>query len=277
MRQAQPHESRRTIDALGHRTNYHDVGSGRPLVLLHGSGAGVSAWANWNGVLSDLAQSFRVIAPDIAGFGHTELKTETRYDIKLWVAHFIGILDALDLDHVSIVGNSFGGALALATALSHPHRVNRLVLLGTPCGEFPMTDGLRAQLDFDGTREGMAQSISFFPYDASIITDALIDSRLEAATRPGALEAFRKLMPAPQGPERPIVRGIPLTSLATLDHPALILHGREDRVVPFDRAIDMHSALKNSQLHSFGHCGHWVQIERRSEFLHLVSHFMRQS
>lgn len=267
----------RTVTAFGHRTNYHEAGVGRPLVLLHGSGAGVSAWANWSGVLGELSQAFRVVAPDIAGFGHTELKPDARYDIKLWVSHFVGILDALGLAKVSVVGNSFGGALALATALSHPARIDRLVLLGTPCGEFPMSDGLRAQLDFDGTREGMARSIGFFPYDPRFVTDALIDSRMQAATRPGALEAFRKLMPAPEGPERPTVRGIPLKALATLDHCALILHGREDRVVPFDRALDMHRALANSDLHSFGRCGHWVQIERREEFLRLVTDFVSQA
>ncbi len=267
----------RTVAASGHQTNYHEAGAGSPLVLLHGSGAGVSAWSNWNGVLGELSQSFRVVAPDIAGFGLTEIKPDTRYDIKLWVSHFIGILDALELDRVSVVGNSFGGALALATALSHPDRIERLVLLGTPCGEFPMSDGLRAQLDFDGTREGMVRSVGFFPYDPSFVTDALIDSRMRAATRPGALEAFRKLMPAPEGPDRPTVRGIPLKALGALGHHALILHGREDRVVPFDRAIDMHCALQNSDLHGFGRCGHWVQIERRQEFLRLVTDFVGQA
>lgn len=265
----------RSLQALDHKTNYHEAGGGKPVVLLHGSGAGVSAWANWGKVMPVLAEDFHVIAPDIAGFGHTELKPDAKYDIKLWVAHFVAILDALGLEKVSVVGNSFGGALGLATALSNPARIDRLVLLGTPCGEFPMTDGLRAQLDFDGTLEGMRRAVSYFPHDHSIITEELIARRLEAATRPGALEAFRRLMPPPQGEERPTVRGIPLKALATLEHEALILHGRDDRVVPFERAIDMHGALKNSQLHSFGCCGHWVQIERERAFLSLVTDFLK--
>lgn len=271
---ALPAVTTRTVQAFDHRTNLLEAGEGRPVVLLHGSGAGVSAAANWQAVIPALARRFHVIAPDIAGFGQTELKPDARYDIKLWVAHFIGILDALGLDKVGVVGNSFGGALGLATALSHPARIDRLVLLGTPCGEFPMTDGLRAQLDFDGTLEGMRHAVSFFPHDDSIITDDLIQRRFAAATQPGALEAFRKLMPAPQGDARPTVRGIPLKVLKTLPHRALILHGREDRVVPFDRALDMHQAVANSELHSFGQCGHWVQIEREARFLDLVTEFM---
>ncbi|MQB46112.1 alpha/beta hydrolase [Rhizobium sp. ICMP 5592] len=264
----------KTLTAFDHRTNYHDAGEGAPVVLLHGSGAGVSAWANWNKVFPVLAQGFRVVAPDIAGFGMTELKPDARYDIKLWVAHFVAILDELGLERVSVVGNSFGGALGLATALSNPDRIDKLVLLGTPCGEFPMTDGLRAQLEFDGTIESMRRAVSYFPYDDSIITEELIQRRLEAATRAGALEAFRKLMPAPQGDDRPTVRGIPVKALKMLEHNALILHGRDDRVVPFDCAVEMHGALKNSQLHSFGCCGHWVQIEREAAFLKLVTDFL---
>lgn len=264
----------KTLIAVDHKTNYHEAGSGRPLVLLHGSGAGVSAYANWAKVIAPLADHFHVIAPDIAGFGHTELRPDAKYDIKLWVAHFIGILDALGLQKVSIIGNSFGGALGLAAALSHPDRLDKLVLLGTPCGEFPMTDGLRAQLDFDGTLEGMRHCVSFFPWDASYIKEELIEARFNAATQPGALDAFRKLMPSPQGNERPIVRGIPLKALKTLGHEALILHGREDRVVPFDRALDMFASIPKAQLHAFGQCGHWVQIEREAEFLHLVTDFL---
>ncbi len=264
----------KTLTAADHRTNYHQAGAGQPVVLLHGSGAGVSAWANWAKVIGPLSQHFHIIAPDIAGFGHTELKPDAKYDIKLWVAHFVGILDALGLEKVSVVGNSFGGALGLATALSNPHRIDRLVLLGTPCGEFPMTDGLRAQLEFDGTLDGMRKAVSFFPYDPTIITEELIQARFQAATQDGALEAFRKLMPAPQGEERPTVRGIPVKVLRNLVHKTLILHGRDDRVVPFDRGLELLHALPNAELHAFGGCGHWVQIERERAFLALVTEFL---
>ncbi|MCR8548852.1 alpha/beta fold hydrolase [Salipiger sp. P9] len=262
-----------TITAADHRTNLHRAGAGKPVALLHGSGAGVSAWANWRKVIAPLSDSFDIIAPDIAGFGATELKPDAQYNIMLWVEHFIGILDALEIDKISVVGNSFGGALGLMTAINHPDRIDRLVLLGTPCGHFPLTGGLKAQGDFNGTLESMREAISWFPYDASFITEDLIQARFEAATRDGALEAFRKLMPPPTG-ENPIVRGIPEKLLRKVGHKTLILHGREDRVVPFERALDMHQWLDNSELHSFGRCGHWVQIEREAEFLTLVTDFL---
>lgn len=262
-----------TITAAEHQTNVHRAGSGAPVALLHGSGAGVSAWANWRKVIGPLSEHFDIIAPDIAGFGATELKADTKYNIMLWVEHFVAILDALEIERISVVGNSFGGALGLMTAINHPERIDRLVLLGTPCGRFPQTAGLKAQGDFDGTMDSMRHAISFFPYDDSIITEDLIQARFEAATRDGALEAFRKLMPKPEG-ENPEVRGIPEKMLRTVKHKTLILHGREDRVVPYERALDMHQWLENSELHSFGKCGHWVQIEREAEFLKLVRDFM---
>ncbi|HJP69062.1 MAG TPA: alpha/beta hydrolase, partial [Sphingomicrobium sp.] len=122
-----------TVRALDLDTNYHEAGEGAPVLLLHGSGPGVSAWTNWKKVLPVLAGDFRVIAPDMAGFGHTERNPELAYDIKLWVKHLVAILDALDLQKVSLVGNSFGGSLALAAAARFPERFDRLVLMGTPC------------------------------------------------------------------------------------------------------------------------------------------------
>ncbi|WP_051463010.1 alpha/beta fold hydrolase [Haloglycomyces albus] len=263
----------KTLVAAEHETNYHDKGTGDPVVLLHGSGAGVSAWSNWAGIVDELSEHCRVIAPDIAGFGHSELKPDARYNIKLWVKHLIGILDALNLEKVSIVGNSFGGALGLATAMSHPDRIERLVLMGTPCGTFPMTDGLRAQGEFDGSRDSMERALSYFPYDASLITSDLVDKRFEAATRPGAMEAFRRLMPQPTE-SNPMVKGIPLERLESVEQPALILHGREDRVVPFARALDLFESLPNSQLVAFGRCGHWVQIEKRDAFMAALRDFL---
>src|SRR5688572_21455342 len=117
----------KTIVAAGLRTNYHDVGQGPPLVLLHGSGPGVSAWQNWSAIIPRLARDFRVLAPDIAGFGFTENDPSRSYDIKLWVAHLIGFLDALEIEQATVVGNSFGGGLSLAAALRHGHRISRLV------------------------------------------------------------------------------------------------------------------------------------------------------
>ncbi len=100
----------RTVIAAGHSTHYLEAGTGRPVVLLHGSGPGVSAQSNWAAVLPALAERHRVLAPDMAGFGESELKPDGDYGIKLWVAQLFEFLDAVGVPSATGVGNSFGGA-----------------------------------------------------------------------------------------------------------------------------------------------------------------------
>jgi len=94
----------RSIVAAGIRTNYHDMGSGFPVLLIHGSGPGVSAWANWRLVMPKLAEKSRVIAPDMVGFGFTERPQNYTYSMDNWVQHALGLLDALGLEKVDLVG-----------------------------------------------------------------------------------------------------------------------------------------------------------------------------
>src|ERR1700759_5023413 len=100
------------VDAGGIKTNYLEAGSGPPVVLIHGSGPGVTAYANWRLVIPALADRFRVFAPDMAGFGFSERPEKADYGVDLWTEQVVGLLDALGLDQAHIVGNSFGGAIA---------------------------------------------------------------------------------------------------------------------------------------------------------------------
>lgn len=266
----------KTLLAAEHRTNYHEVGAadGQPLFLLHGSGPGVSGWGNWKGVMQELGASFRVIVPDIAGFGFTEFKPESKYDIKLWVRHLVGIMDTLGIDKASFVGNSFGGALAIGLALFDKSRVDRLVLLGTPAGEFEQTPGLRSAATYEPSLEAMEAAMRLFPYDQSIITPEMIRSRYEASARPGAQDALKRLIPQPNPDGPTIVRGFPAAAVAAIEAPTLVLHGREDRVVPPQCGQLLAAHIPNADLHLFAKCGHWVQTERRADFLRLVSDFV---
>ena len=129
----------RSVDVDGIQTNYHRAGSGPVVLLVHGSGPGVSAWANWRLTIPALAEHFTVIAPDIVGFGFTDRPEGFDYSLESWRAHLLGFADALGLDTFSIVGNSFGGGLAISMAAHAPQRVERLVLMGA-CGvSFPIT------------------------------------------------------------------------------------------------------------------------------------------
>lgn len=265
----------RSIEIDGITTNYHEAGSGRPLVLLHGSGPGVSAWQNWQRVIPRLAQKYRVIAPDIVGFGFTKRPEDREPNIKLWVAHLSGLLEALDLDQVTLVGNSFGGALSLAIMGRHPERIHSLVLMGTPAGEFEQTGGLADSYNFEPTLENMEAMMQRFPYDPAIVTREMVEARFAVAKVNSGMDTIRKLQPKPSEGDKPrIVRGMPLEQLDAITVPALILHGREDRVIPLDVAVRMHRHLAKSELHVFGQCGHWVQLEREDRFVGELEAFL---
>lgn len=266
----------KTLLAAGHKTNYHEGGVGEALFLLHGSGPGVSGWTNWSKTMSAFSDKWRVIVPDIAGFGFTEFLEGTKYDIKLWVNHLIGIMDALDIAKASFVGNSFGGAVAIGLAVFAPERVDKLILLGTPAGEFVQTAGLRGAWEYEPSLENMRQLMGLFPYDQSLITPELVKSRYEASARPGAQEALRKLIPQPAAEGETIVKGFPVSALAKITAPTLVVHGREDRVVPPECGLLIAKSVPNADLHLFGCCGHWVQSEQPRRFASLVRDFLSE-
>ena len=131
-----------SIVANGITTNYHVAGEGPPVILVHGSGPGVSAWANWRLNIGALAERNTVYALDMVGFGFTERPEGIDYSLTTWREHAIGFADALGLDRFSLVGNSFGGALALSVATTVPDRVHKLVLMGAVGVPFEITEGL---------------------------------------------------------------------------------------------------------------------------------------
>lgn len=251
-------------------TNFHEAGAGPVVILLHGSGPGVSAWTNWRRLIPGLAEHFRVLAPDMAGFGFTERKPDAVYDIKHWVRHLLGFLDALGVEKASLVGNSFGGSLALAAAARHPDRFERLVLMGTPCDKFAMTPGLRAGWDYQPSREAMRAVMALFPFDPAVITDELVEERYQTSLIPGAQEGLRQLLAKPADEGDTILSGMPESVVAGIQHPTLVLHGREDRVIPPELGLRLGQAMPRADLHLFARCGHWVQAERPVDFLTLV-------
>ncbi|HEX2545981.1 MAG TPA: alpha/beta fold hydrolase [Ramlibacter sp.] len=266
----------KSIVAAGLRTNYLEAGEGAPLVMVHGSGPGVTAFANWRLAIGPLSERFRVLAPDMVGFGYTERPAGAQYDMDLWLRHLVGFLDALGLQKVHIVGNSFGGALALALAARHPDRVDRLVLMGSTGVEFPLTEGLDAVWGYEPSVENMRKLVGVFAHDQSLMSEQLVQSRYEASVRPGYHESFAAMFPAPR--QRHIARlATPEDRIRALPHEVLVIHGREDRVIPLASSLRLHELIPRSQLHVFGRCGHWTQIEHAGRFVRLVRDFLAEA
>ena len=267
----------KSIIANGIATNYHDVGahSGTPVLLIHGSGPGVSAWANWRLTIPALAAQRRVIAPDLVGFGFSERPAGVRYDLDTWVAHAVGLLDALAIDRADIVGNSFGGALALALAIRHPTRVRRLVLMGSAGVSFPLTAGLDAVWGYQPSIATMRKLLDIFAFDRTLVNDELAELRYNASIRPGFQESFGSMFPAPRQHAVDALASRE-QDIRALTQPTLVIHGREDQVIPVNNSITLANWIVNSQLHIFGCCGHWTQIEHAARFNQLVANFLSE-
>ena len=265
-----------SIATGGFATNYHDLGSGFPVFMIHGSGPGVTAWANWRLVMPELAKSSRVVAPDMLGFGFTERPQGQAYSMDVWVQHAADLMDALGLPQVDLVGNSFGGALALALAIRHPQRVRKLVLMGAAGVSFPLTEALDQVWGYEPSVANMRRMMDLFAYDRGLVTDELAELRYRASIRPGFQEAFSAMFPAPR--QRWVeALASPEADIRALPHSTLIIHGRDDRVIPLANSLTLNQWIVDSQLHVFGRCGHWTQIEHAARFARLVGDFLQET
>lgn len=266
----------KSIVAGGIRTNYHDVGEGPPVLLIHGSGPGVTGWANWRLTMPALAERFRVLVPDMVGFGYTERPEDGRYNMDNWVTHIIAFMDALEIRQTHVVGNSFGGGLALALAIRAPHRVGKLVLMGSAGLSFPITEGLDKVWGYTPSLDNMRGLLDVFAYNRSLMTDDLARMRYEASIRPGFQEAFSRMFPAPRQ------RGVdglasPEAAIRELSHQTMIVHGREDKVIPLASSYKLFNLIRRAQLHVFGECGHWTQIEHAASFNRMLGDFFAET
>jgi pimeloyl-ACP methyl ester carboxylesterase len=264
------------ITAGGISTHYHDVGDGAPVMLLHGSGPGVSAWANWQLTIPALAGHARVLAPDLVGYGATERPETIRYSLRTWTDHVWSFLDALGLGQVSVIGNSLGGRIALQMAEDDSSRLSRLVLMGSPGVGMTVTEGLKALRGYQPSLDNMRALLTgYFAVDTSIITDDLVRIRYEASAAPGAHEAYRLMFFDPRHSGSDLA--ITADQARAVQVPTLLVHGREDKVVPPEVSWAMLNLLPNADLHVFARCGHWTQIERAAEFNALVRQFLQAS
>lgn len=262
-----------SVNAAGVETNVHISGAGAPVVLLHGSGPGVTAWANWRFTMPALAERRRVIAPDLLGFGYTARPEGTEYTLEAWVGHLLALLDELGLERVDLLGNSFGGGLALRFARDHPDRVARLILMGSVGIEFELTEGLDLVWGYTPSLEGMRELLHLFVHDDSLINEELVRSRYEASAVEEIATSYAEMFPAPR--QEGITRlATPESDIASIDKSTLIIHGREDRVIPHSNSQRLFELIASSDLHMFGQCGHWTQIEHAQRFNRLVADFL---
>ena len=264
----------RWVSIGAERIHYHEAGSGLPVILLHGSAAGVSAAANWWRIIPALAGHARVLAPDLAGYGWTEVPSEEYYGLAAWSAQVGRFMDAVGVESAILVGNSLGGRIALQFALDQPTRISGLVTMGSPGLDHRRTEVINRHGAPVVTREGIAKVLADLAADGYQIPDGLVDFRYLMATRPGAPEQWTKVVAARD--HTVASAGLTAEQVGSITVPALILHGMQDKVVGIADSLNTAQALPNGDLMVFSNCGHWVQFEREHDFLLVVSNLVQR-
>jgi 2-hydroxymuconate-semialdehyde hydrolase len=251
-------------------THYHDQGQGIPLTLLHGSGPGVSAAANWWLNLPALARDHRVVALDLLGFGRTQPAPDANYGISAWVDHTLRLLDALGIERTWLVGNSLGGWVSFQAAITHPDRLLGLVSMGT--GGAPRPPATPPPPGEQTTSEGIRKRLSSYLVNQALLTDELIEARRSVIGMPGAEERFNAVI-ATRDYDR-VHNSLDQAALARLDLPVLLVHGREDKLIPASWSWHLFNTVPRADLYLMSNCGHWSQVDRSEEFNRLVVDFV---
>ncbi|WP_161976377.1 alpha/beta fold hydrolase [Mycolicibacterium sp. CH28] len=260
--------------------HYHEAGSGPPLLLLHGSGPGVSAWSNFAENIPIFAENYHTLCLDMPGFGSSPPVVWRKIYSQVAADAVRSFLDNLGIDQIDIIGNSMGGNVATEFALAHPARVRRLVLMG-PGGlavntfSPAVSEGAKRLFEFlgDPSRERMIAWVQTMVSDPATITDDLIDERMANALKPNVVATTAGIFATFADPE--LATSPPLWARAKdLQHHTMLIWGRDDRMLPFEGGLFPFRQLPNAELHVFSNCGHWAQVERKSDFERIVLEFL---
>ncbi len=264
------------------RLHYHEAGVGNDttIVLLHGGGPGASSWSNFARNIPVLAQRFHVLAVDQPGYGRSDKPTEHPQYFVHSASALNDLLDTLGIiDRVHLLGNSLGGGAAVRFALDYPERAGRLVLMGPGGLSVNLfapdpTEGVKnlGRFSYEPTRENLESFLRIMVFDQSLITPELVEERFASASTPESLAAAMAMGKSFSSAE--FEKGMLWRDAYKLRQRVLLIWGREDRVNPLDGALVALKMIPRAQLHVFGGCGHWAQLEKFDEFNRLTVDFL---
>ncbi|MFF2697014.1 alpha/beta fold hydrolase [Streptomyces cyaneofuscatus] len=273
-----------TYDIGGRSIFAAETGDGPPVLLLHGGGPGASGVSNYARNIVELAKEYRVIVPDLPGYGRSTKGVDGSDPFGHLADGIRGLLDELGLEKAHLVGNSYGGACALRLALDTPDRVDRMVLMG-PGGigttrSLP-TPGLNSLLNYytgDGpSRQKLEKFIrNYLVFNAADVPDAAIDERYRASIDPEVIASPPLRRPSGPNALRTVWK-MDFTRdarLSRLPVPTLVLWGAQDRVNRPSGGPMLAERMPNCDLYMAANTGHWVQFERAELFNRLCADFL---
>ncbi|MGV9859634.1 alpha/beta fold hydrolase [Gordonia sp. NPDC003425] len=263
---------------------YHEAGdrSAPPLILLHGSGPGVTGWRNYRGNLGFFARTHHCFVLEFPGFGVSD--PVEGHPVLSAGSSVIRFMDALGIDDAAVIGNSMGGVVGINLAIKKPERVRALVTIG---GVGPNvfspnpSEGLRLLQEFTDApdRDRLIRWLQSMVYDRALVTEELIEERWQAAIDPDAQQTARMMYSsAAFEMQQQFLASSDAPPYWSMMHkvscPTLLTWGRDDRVSPPDMAMVPMRLIPDAQLHVFPRCGHWVMIEAKEAFEATVAAFL---
>jgi 2-hydroxymuconate-semialdehyde hydrolase len=241
-------------EALGRRYRLVTDGEGPPLLLVHGIGPGTTASANFASVWQALRERWTLVAPDLFGFGQSELPPGDRFSPEAWEAQLRHVAAQLQAPRLAVMGQSIGGALALRLAAREP-RVGAVVTSGGAGGMRAAPDALRRFWTPPAEREAFSRVLEESFFDPSVLTAEQIDQRY-SLMQSGAAQKFAALLAGDLDGAVASTR-LDAALLAQVSCPVLLIHGRNDRQVPFTaNALTLRDALPRASLLELAQCGH---------------------
>ncbi|WP_437343272.1 alpha/beta fold hydrolase [Rhodococcus pyridinivorans] len=267
----------KNIQTKSWKIHFIEAGEGPVVMLLHGGGPGATGWSNYAPNIEALSRHFRVVVPDMPGWGDSDPVDFDKID---HVTVLVELFDALGIEKAALVGNSMGGHNSIRFAIEHPERISHLITMGPPVQPKPFlfgpagpSEGIKIMYDayLDPSPERMAKLVDIMVFDHQrFASPELMKERSENALKhPEHLENVAKRIPF-----APIPIWLDQSKLGDITAPTLLIHGRDDRVATFEGSLFLAAGIPNSRTVLINRCGHWAQLEHADEFNRLVTDFV---
>jgi 2-hydroxymuconate-semialdehyde hydrolase len=244
-------------------------GTGQPLILAHGSGAGCQTLSNWKTVMQPLARRYHVLAADLVGFGLSGWKPEPPlFDMALWQRQIEAMVARFPGAKVGLAGHSFAGPIVLRAAATMPALAGVVVTGTAGRTSLPNSGGPGWKFPDDAAtlRKGVGRTV----VDPALVDDAEIERRMYVLGRPGARENFDGMFRADK---QTLVEAMSLTDdqLRAIRCPVTFLHGKQDASFSFkDTSLPMSELVTGSDVLILDRCAHSVALEHPGKFVAAV-------
>jgi 2-hydroxymuconate-semialdehyde hydrolase len=267
------HSRTAVIDGLD--TSYLEAGHGDPVILLHGGEFGISAQIGWEATIPALAERYRVLAPDMLGFGQSAKVIDFNDGRGMRIRHIARFCQALGVGPAHFVGNSMGAINLLVDATSEsPLLPLRSLVAICGGGEIRPNQHMEALYDYDATVPAMRRIVEALFHDPKYAADqAYVQRRYESSVAPGAWEALaaaRFRRPGAASPPAPSSK----RAYQRVTAPALVIEGACDKLLPPGWAKEIADQLPNGRSAVIDAAGHCPQIEQSADTNALLLEFL---